>query len=97
MHLNVASIHFDEVLANHEAHTNALAVYFSSSLEFAKETKKLGQIFLKDSLASVFDMHSEHLLIGVVGCNDAHRASDRELESILCQIDQDLLQTEVVS
>ena len=97
VHLDCAMVHPHQVLADHQAHANALVVELGRPSQLAKKRKQLGDVFLPDALASVVHVHFQHAFTFVESHNDANMAAQRELQRVLREIYQRLLQTDVVA
>ena len=92
-----ASIHLDEAFADHEAHSNALVIHLGRALELAKEFEQLGDVFVLDALPGVNDVYLQHLRIFVIGNDESNETSVGKLEGVLDQVDQDLLQSHLIT
>ena len=87
----------ENFLADLQAHTYSIGVVFFCALNLAEKFEEFVHFFLLDAPSFVDDIDSENLpAIFILGPN-FYRLARRELQSILCQVDQDLLEVNLVA
>ena len=72
-------------------------VHFSCPQKFAKELEQAIDFFRKYTLASVNDVHFEHLFDLVKGHDYADHTASTELEGVLHQVYENLLKPDLVT
>ena len=87
----------NELLADHEAHADPLAVHLGRSLQLAKFSEQALDFLRFYPLSCVNDMNCEEVVHVIETCKNANLATSSELNGILEQVDHDLLQSKVVT
>lgn len=87
----------DDLFADCQTEASSLLIHILILLfKLAKPLEKFADVVWVDSLASVADVHSQHLFDWVVRHQHLNKAVDRELEGIFDQVNQDLLESDQV-
>ena len=86
-----------EILANHQAHTNAFTVHLGGVFQLAEELKQFAHVLLANAFASVDDVNVKFQFTVIECHQNAHGALIGELEGVLDKVYQDLLQSKAVS
>lgn len=94
--IDVAGVELNDVLADHEAHADSLAVHIGRALKLAKLLEQLVHLVRANALASVDHVHKKLVLVRVKRDNDPNHAFQSKLHCVLQQVDHDLLQTHLV-
>ena len=84
-------------MANHQSHTDSLVVHFCCPVKFSKELEKPINVLRSYPLASVDDVHFEHLFVFDKGQYNTDHTTPTELERVLHQVYQNLLESYLVS
>lgn len=102
--VHAARVHIDEaaavlydLLADGQAHADAVGVLIFRPRDLAKENKQFVHFLTLDALARILDVHLKLFLIVVVGDPNRYSAPVREFERVLCQVDEHLLEADLVA
>ena len=97
IHFYRATILDYQVLANHQSHSNSFAVHFGCPQKFSKKLEQAIDVLRKYTLACVNDVHFQRILFFVKGHDHANHTTSTKLESVLYQVDQNLLESYLVA
>ena len=86
-----------QVLTNHQSHSDSFMIHFSCPQKLAKELEQAIDVFRKYTSSSVNDVHFEQLFNFVESHDHADLTASTELEGVLDQVDQNLLESDLVS
>ena len=87
----------ENLLADHQAHTYSSCIVIFGALDLAEEFEELVHFFLRDASSFVDDIDSEYLLAVFILRSNLDLLALGELQSILCQVDQDLLEVDLIA
>ena len=95
--VNHASVVLENLLADLQAHTYSICVVFFGALDLAEQFEERVHFFLLDAPSFVDDVDAEDLPTVFILGPDLDLFALGELQSILCQVDQDLLEVDLVA
>ena len=87
----------DDSLANGETEANSFHVDSISPLDLTKLLEKNGHISVVDAFASVDYVHDHFFLVFIVCSEDMDVTFQSELQCILCQVDENLFKSDLVT
>ena len=97
-HFNVSITFLQNLLAYIEAHAETIRVeLLLGALNHTEHMEQFLQLVLLDALSCVDDVDVQALLWVIVSCPDRNAAIVRELQGVFRQIDQNLLQSYLIS
>ena len=87
----------ENFLTDLQAHTYSIGIVFFCALDLAEQFEERVHFFLLDAPSFVDDVDSEDLPAVFILGPDLDLFALGELQSILCQVDQDLLEVDLVA